>query len=540
MSTSKIQWTFEMQDKVSAPAKSAASSTLDLVRAMHSTMAVIDYTTRGLKALGGVILAGIEPAVRQEKALGAFTTMLGDSAKAVDVYAEAVRFANETPFETKDIVDSYKQLLAAQFKADDLQIVTRIVGDASSLQDLPAEAMKSVNRALGQIKSKGKLSQEELNQVAEAVPLNQSMFLENLSKIYGTTLEQTRKLKDAGKISGEAGVYAVLQTLSQQFGGNMERASKQVSGLWSTIASMPDTYLSQLGDTEGYENLRKSLSGIVELLDPMSEKGKETQAWIKEVGSVVLTGAASGITTMVEGILRFKDGVVSTLGPLDNLFLGVNTDSEQFYKTLQVIGEATGFVLRGLIQFGQIVMGVYQGTLKLLTSWAEFQVSVQNWLADIIPGLSKLMDLFAVGIFGSAGGGATGTSTQAVLQQQNFMHRQDYAPIPAPVGEITDVESYAEAMDMPMMADGGIVTRPTIALIGEAGPEQVIPLKDGSGSGGEIYAPINVSIQYMTEGSGKDPHEEDVSAIKLERRINAVLMTALDRWALQMGRRAYS
>ena len=106
MSTSKIQWTFEMLDKVSGPAKSAASSTLDLVRAMHSTMAVIDYTNRGLKALGGVILAGIEPAVRQEKALGAFTTMLGDSAKAVDVYAEAVRFANETPFETKDIVDS--------------------------------------------------------------------------------------------------------------------------------------------------------------------------------------------------------------------------------------------------------------------------------------------------------------------------------------------------------------------------------------------------------------------------------------------------
>ncbi len=34
------------------------------------------------------------------------------------------------------------------------------------------------------------------------------------------------------------------------------------------------------------------------------------------------------------------------------------------------------------------------------------------------------------------------------------------------------------------MAEGGIVTKPTLALIGEAGPEAVIPLKpDGSGGG---------------------------------------------------------
>jgi len=47
------------------------------------------------------------------------------------------------------------------------------------------------------------------------------------------------------------------------------------------------------------------------------------------------------------------------------------------------------------------------------------------------------------------------------------------------------------------MAEGGIVTKPTIALIGEAGPEAVIPLsKMSSGGGGtqyiEVYAPITI------------------------------------------------
>jgi hypothetical protein len=36
----------------------------------------------------------------------------------------------------------------------------------------------------------------------------------------------------------------------------------------------------------------------------------------------------------------------------------------------------------------------------------------------------------------------------------------------------------------PKMADGGIVTSPTIAMIGEAGPEAVIPLDRMKNSGG--------------------------------------------------------
>ena len=35
----------------------------------------------------------------------------------------------------------------------------------------------------------------------------------------------------------------------------------------------------------------------------------------------------------------------------------------------------------------------------------------------------------------------------------------------------------AADVGLPMMASGGLVTRPTVALLGEAGPELVIPVK---------------------------------------------------------------
>jgi len=41
--------------------------------------------------------------------------------------------------------------------------------------------------------------------------------------------------------------------------------------------------------------------------------------------------------------------------------------------------------------------------------------------------------------------------------------------------------------NIPMLANGGIVTRPTLAMIGEAGPEAVVPLSRGGGYGGGIH-----------------------------------------------------
>ena len=47
---------------------------------------------------------------------------------------------------------------------------------------------------------------------------------------------------------------------------------------------------------------------------------------------------------------------------------------------------------------------------------------------------------------------------------------------------------------IPHLANGGIVTRPTLAVVGEAGPEAVIPLNKASGFGGGITVNINNPI----------------------------------------------
>ena len=67
---------------------------------------------------------------------------------------------------------------------------------------------------------------------------------------------------------------------------------------------------------------------------------------------------------------------------------------------------------------------------------------------------------------------------------------------------------------IPKLADGGIVTRPTLAMIGEAGPEAVIPLTGknaGMGMGGVT--------NYITINTLADP-QSVVQALQQFNRMN--------------------
>jgi hypothetical protein len=63
--------------------------------------------------------------------------------------------------------------------------------------------------------------------------------------------------------------------------------------------------------------------------------------------------------------------------------------------------------------------------------------------------------------------------------------------------------------NIPKLAAGGIVTSPTLALIGESGPEAVVPLGKGGGMGNSITINVN----------GGDPNAV-VSALRSYMRTN--------------------
>ncbi|MBI4231950.1 hypothetical protein HY605_01845, partial [Candidatus Peregrinibacteria bacterium] len=80
------------------------------------------------------------------------------------------------------------------------------------------------------------------------------------------------------------------------------------------------------------------------------------------------------------------------------------------------------------------------------------------------------------------------------------------------VGLIPGVTKIAELQHIPALAEGGIVTEPTLALIGEAGPEAVLPLNGNNTTGQGLT--INGPLLVIQGSADKETAEYAIEKIK--------------------------
>lgn len=274
--------------KVSSKARSIAGKTFSF------TMKVIDLATAPLRSLWnfvtsiqGAILgatgafAGIykpmDIAADFEQTQIAFETMLKSAEKAQQFLKEASEFANKTPFEFPELINSSKLLMAFGFEADKVLDMLKTIGDTASGLGAGSEGIDRITRALGQMQAKGRAQTEELLQLQElGVPANQI-----LQEELGLTGEQ---IANIGKESIEATkvIDALLRGMDKRFGGMMDNQSRTAKGMISTLKdTLQNSLLRPWGQGlwEGVKpGLEKLTTWIDENQDIIAEWG---EAWKK-------------------------------------------------------------------------------------------------------------------------------------------------------------------------------------------------------------------------------------------------------------------
>ena len=97
-------------------------------------------------------------------------------------------------------------------------------------------------------------------------------------------------------------------------------------------------------------------------------------------------------------------------------------------------------------------------------------------------------------------------------------------PGPAPyVNPIVPVYGSRNLRDLNQMAAGGIVERPTLALLGERGPEAVVPLNGGGGLGG---VHIHIDSPLINVQGGIDKATADYTITQVERMLKSIVVEA--------------
>ncbi len=294
--------------RVSSKARSIAGKTFSF------TMKVVDMATAPLRgiwnfatSIQGAILgatgafAGIykpmDIAGDYEQTQIAFETMLKSAEKAEQFLKNASEFANKTPFEFPELINSSKLLLAFGFEAEGVLDILKTVGDTASGLGAGSDGIDRITRALGQMQAKGRAQAEELLQLQElGVPANQI-----LQEELGLTGERVANI---GKESIEAAkvIDALLRGMDKRFGGMMGNQSKTAKGMMSTLKDTLQNSLLRPWGQGLWGGVKPGLEKITTWIDENQETiAAWGEAW-KNAGANI----SKWVTSKVEG---FQDSI---------------------------------------------------------------------------------------------------------------------------------------------------------------------------------------------------------------------------------------
>ncbi|CUH96407.1 hypothetical protein P22_2497 [Propionispora sp. 2/2-37] len=288
--------------------------------AMAASESIAAGLAAGAAALAAFGVASINLAGDLDASRKALTTLLGDAKAAEKMLADLATFAADTPFELPGLLTSSKKLLAFGFAAQDIIPMLAAIGDAAAMLGIGQEGISRLTNAIGQIEAKGKVSAEEMMQLAEAgVPA-----WKFLADAIGTDIPTAMKMAEQGVIDSTTGINALLMGMQERFQGGMEAMSKTIPGLMSTIKDNVKTVMAEIGDSISKSlNLPEKMQGIADWLSEFAAAVKALglkealQGMIppETIAAVfVLSGALLGAA--VPAMVAFGIAVWTALAPL--------------------------------------------------------------------------------------------------------------------------------------------------------------------------------------------------------------------------------
>lgn len=241
-----------------------------LKNALFSIKSLITTVATALAAgfvIKNVVIDPISVADQYSSAKIGFSTQLGEL-QGQRMMDDLDKFAAATPFNTSNVIGNAQKMLAMGWDAERIIGDMEIIGNAAAATGKLDQGLESIVRALSQIKTKGKLSTEELNQLAEAGIAAKGMLAEQLGYGTGDTgiAKMAEDLED-GKIASDKAIEALLAGM-QKYDGMMESmANETVEGLKSQIADAFEINIVRRWGQGLQDGARKGLGAVLGLLD---------------------------------------------------------------------------------------------------------------------------------------------------------------------------------------------------------------------------------------------------------------------------------
>jgi hypothetical protein len=448
------------------------------------------------------------------------------------------------------VIGGIKQLVTAGFSGKESMVLFRAVADQASKFADDAGMQEKVIAAMSRVKGRGVATGEDLESfrvagfraegIVDALLANPNLAPAFKGIKKGASREDQIKEVKAVLGKGQIGTYSFLNAAIKSLEtdkpeiGEFAKSMGKVS-LTGTISNFKSAFGDLLKSTDvqswkGVEAFQSFLTRITEAMSPASESGKKLLGIFEEVIDALL----GGLNTISKGNLEGFIDVVASMaqkligfikeawGWFDKIlhaepgsFLDAITD------TLLDIGKYIGAGIWEGIKSGGSILDERKRKKKEDSDKRDADVSKRLSKDDFSEGIAALTEV-SIANRRMLGEEITGSDVTAAAAMDFGAWAKESA---AGVGEL----------DIPHFGVGGIVNGPTLAVVGEAGPEAIVPL---SGTQGRDYS-MGLSGQgkgrgdiavYVKVTGGADP---EVTGQVIGREVRRELTRLFERTALE-------
>ena len=377
--------------------------------------------------------------------LGLATKAAVEDQKAQDLLAQQLR---TSAMATDDVIASNEEFISGMSKA------------FSVADDDLRPAMANLVRSTGSVEVAQGLMNTALD-IAAATGKDLETVTMALGKAANGQTAALTKLDPSlkGVIDSSSSLDDITNALSASFGGAATVAAESFDGRMKGMKIALDETKESIGAA-----LLPVLQKLLEILAPLAKWAQENTKLFLIITGVIGGFAAAiivaniaikafAIATQVASAAQAVFNFVMSANPIGIVIIAIAAFVAALiilYKRFEVVRTVVDTV------FNAIKTGVTV-SLDFLTSYFN---SVLNIYKGIFNGIAKLWN---------------NTIGKLAFKFPDW--------VPSFGGKSISVPN------IPMLAEGGIVTSPTLALIGERGPEAIVPLGRGGGMGG-----VNINV----------------------------------------------
>lgn len=349
-------------DKIRAKAKESADSMQELAEKATHTNSVLGSFREKLSfgAVAGLAQTAIQGVV---SSLSGMTDEVMNTSDAIEKFQSTMNFAGKTKEETEEATKLFKKYAddtvydlnditntGAQLAANGIQSYKELAIAAGNLNAVAggnADTFKSVGMVLTQTAGAGKLTTENWNQMADAIPGASGKLQEALKNMNAYTGDFRDAMAD-GQISAEEFLKAIQDLGSTDAAEEAARSTKTFEGAIGNLEATVTTGMTNVLGAFGKEKVTGTITKFGDIVAKAFEKVADGVKWMKDNMGIIEAGPLG----------RFVDTVKSAFGQV----------VDSFNKGKGAIGEFLG---------------------KLGTVGLNFSSTVWQVMADAVTGISK-------------------------------------------------------------------------------------------------------------------------------------------------------